>query len=49
MNQIAVVNQAGKASAERVPRGSLSPLLAVQAITSVITKTWSAKKVVLSM
>ena len=43
MNQIAVVNQAGKAApAERelsCPRGSLTPLLAVQAITSVITET----------
>ena len=42
MNQIAVVNQAGKAPAERVityPKMSLTLLLAVQAITSVITET----------
>ena len=50
MNQIAVVNQGGKAFAERVivlPEGSLTPLLAVQAITSVITETWSAARAVL--
>ena len=50
MNQIAVVNQAGKGSAERVivlPEGSLTPLLAVQATTSAITETWSAARAVL--
>jgi hypothetical protein len=52
MNQIAVINQAGKAPAERVivlPAGSLTPLLAVQAITSATTGTWSAGRGVLFM
>ena len=42
MNQIAVVNQGGKASAERVivlPGEEFDALLAVQAITSAATET----------
>ena len=42
MNQIAVINQGGKASAERVivlPGEEFDALLAVQAITSATTET----------
>ena len=47
MNQIAVVNQGGKASAERVivlPGEEFDASLAVQAITSATTETWSAER-----
>ena len=52
MNQIAVVNQGGKVSTERVivlPTRSSMPLLVVQATTCARTETWSVGKGVLFM
>ena len=52
MNQIAVVNQAGKAPAERVivlPEGEFDALVGRPGYHCVITGTWSAARGVLFM